>query len=72
MTDVLQCPYCSLRFTTRSELDQHKALDHPREQEEAPAKAEPDAAPVKPEEPVGQATRPPPKRGFFSRLFKRE
>ncbi|MFN2526898.1 MAG: hypothetical protein ABR505_11650 [Actinomycetota bacterium] len=27
--DVLQCPFCSLRFTTRSELEQHKALDHP-------------------------------------------
>ena len=29
MTDVLQCPYCDLRFTTRSELEQHKAFDHP-------------------------------------------
>jgi hypothetical protein len=29
MTEVLQCPYCALRFSTRSELEQHKALDHP-------------------------------------------
>ena len=34
MTDVLQCPYCNLRFSTRSELEQHKALDHPEREEE--------------------------------------
>ncbi|MGI8774611.1 MAG: hypothetical protein ACR2KQ_06310 [Actinomycetota bacterium] len=27
--DVLQCPICELRFTSRSELEQHKAFDHP-------------------------------------------
>jgi hypothetical protein len=71
MTDVLQCPHCNLRFTTRSELDQHKALDHRQQTEEVPTKAEPDRTPVKPEERVAQAT-PPQKRGFLSRLFKRE
>lgn len=34
MTDVLQCPYCELRFTSRSELEQHKAFDHPGAEEE--------------------------------------
>lgn len=34
MTDVLQCPYCELRFTSRSELEQHKAFDHPEAEEE--------------------------------------
>jgi hypothetical protein len=29
--DVLQCPYCELRFTSRSELEQHKSFDHPEE-----------------------------------------
>ena len=37
MSDVLQCPYCVLRFSTQSELDQHKAFDHPEvAEEEAP------------------------------------
>lgn len=31
--DVLQCPFCQLRFTTRSELEQHKAFDHPGAEE---------------------------------------
>lgn len=30
VTDVHQCPYCELRFTSRNELDDHIALDHPR------------------------------------------
>ena len=34
MTDVLQCPYCALRFTSRSELEQHKSFDHPKEEAE--------------------------------------
>lgn len=34
MSEVLQCPYCDLRFTTRSELEQHKSFDHPKEEEE--------------------------------------
>lgn len=39
MSEVLQCPYCDLRFSTRADLDQHKAFDHPEaeeEEEEAP------------------------------------
>lgn len=67
MTDVLQCPHCDLRFTTRSELEQHKSFDHPR-QEEAP-KTEPDPAPVERQEPKEQAASPPERRGFLSRLF---
>ena len=34
MSDVLQCPYCDLRFTSRSELEQHKSFDHPKEEED--------------------------------------
>ncbi len=34
MDEVLQCPKCELRFISRSELDQHLALDHPEEDEE--------------------------------------
>jgi hypothetical protein len=34
MTDVLQCPYCDLRFTSRSELEQHKTFDHPEREDE--------------------------------------
>jgi hypothetical protein len=78
MTDVLQCPYCNLRFTTRSELEQHKAIDHPREQEVEPAKrepehapVEPERAPVEPEQRVEPRARTPEKGGFLSRLFKR-
>ncbi len=41
--DVLQCPFCQLRFTTRSELEQHKAFDHP--DAEKPAEDEDEAPP---------------------------
>jgi hypothetical protein len=78
MTDVLQCPYCNLRFTTRSELDQHKAIDHPREQEVESAEGEPERAPVEgerspvePEKRAEERARPPEKGGFLSRLFRR-
>jgi hypothetical protein len=71
MTDVLQCPYCNLRFTTGSELDQHKAIDHPREDEVEPAKSEPERVPIEPEQPVEQKPQRPEKGGFLSRLFKR-
>ena len=71
MSDVLQCPYCALRFSTRSELDQHKALDHPREREEELARAEPDRPEVRPEEQVKETDRGAEKRGFLNRLFKR-
>jgi hypothetical protein len=27
MTDVLQCPECELRFTSRSELEMHIAVE---------------------------------------------
>jgi hypothetical protein len=30
VTDVHQCPYCELRFVSRTELEDHVALDHPR------------------------------------------
>ncbi|MGH2729102.1 MAG: C2H2-type zinc finger protein [Actinomycetota bacterium] len=33
--DVLQCPYCELRFRSESELQQHIAFDHPKEKEES-------------------------------------
>ena len=72
MSDVLQCPYCDLRFSTRSELEQHKAFDHPREQEEqAPVSVEPDRETAQPKEPVEQSSQVPEKRGFLSRIFKR-
>ena len=29
MTDVLQCPYCELRFASKPDRDQHIAFDHP-------------------------------------------
>lgn len=67
MTDVMQCPYCKLRFSTRSELEQHKAFDH-----EPPATVEPQpSAVVQPEESVKEPKPPAEKRGFLSRLFKR-
>lgn len=69
MSEVLQCPHCALRFSTRSELEQHQAIDHPQEQEEAP-RAEPDPAPVPAEEHV-EETPPAEKRGWLSRLFNR-
>lgn len=36
MTDVLQCPYCELRFASKSDMDQHIAFDHPQERDEEP------------------------------------
>jgi uncharacterized C2H2 Zn-finger protein len=27
--DVLQCPHCDLKFSSRSDLNQHIAFDHP-------------------------------------------
>lgn len=72
MSEVLQCPYCSLRFTTQSELEQHKAIDHPRAEEEKveepSATVEPDRQAPPPEERTSQA---PEKRSFLSRLFNR-
>jgi hypothetical protein len=29
VTDVHQCPYCELRFVSRSEMQDHIALEHP-------------------------------------------
>ena len=29
MSDVHQCPRCELRFTSRNELDDHMAVEHP-------------------------------------------
>jgi hypothetical protein len=69
MSDVLQCPYCVLRFSTQSELDQHKAFDHPDVDTGAPAAEE---APTAPEpEPSPQPAEPEPERkgGWFKRLF---
>jgi hypothetical protein len=71
MTEVLQCPYCDLRFTTRSELEQHKAFDHPQLQEEADKAAKPDEEVVQPQGAVKESLPQPEKRGFLSRLFKR-
>jgi hypothetical protein len=71
MTDVLQCPYCDLRFKTKSELEQHKAWDHPRREQESPATVEPQAPPVQPEESVKEPAPPTEKSGFLSRLFNR-
>ena len=39
MNDILQCPECVLRFTSRSELQQHLGLDHPRRDEDEPGKS---------------------------------
>jgi hypothetical protein len=72
MSDVLQCPYCDLRFSTRSELEQHKAFDHTREQQEqAPASVEPDRETAQRKKPVEKISQVPEKRGFLSRIFKR-
>ena len=72
MTDVLQCPYCYLRFTSRSELEQHKAFDHPgREQEQVPPAAEPAEESPQPPTEEGETSAPPEKRSFLSRLFGR-
>jgi hypothetical protein len=74
MTEVLQCPYCDLRFSTRSELEQHKAFDHPGKEQEPPAAVAPPASAVQPAvqpESVKEPKPPAEKRGFLSRLFKR-
>ncbi len=72
MTDVLQCPYCDLRFSTRSELEQHKSFDHPRaEEEEAPTSVESPRGSVQPPKERAEESRAPERRGFLSRLFKR-
>jgi hypothetical protein len=73
MTEVLQCPYCALRFSTRSELEQHKALDHPQtEEDEGPVPAEPERETTQPEGIAEKPERSQEKRGFLSRLFKRK
>jgi len=68
MSDVLQCPYCVLRFSTQSELDQHKAFDHPSVAEEEIA-GDQDAPAVT--EGSEQAPEPEPERkgGWFKRLL---
>jgi hypothetical protein len=74
MTEVLQCPYCDLRFSTRSELEQHKAFDHPEPEQEPPAAVAPPASAVQPAvqpESVKETKPQAEKRGFLSRLFKR-
>lgn len=71
MTEVLQCPYCDLRFSTRSELEQHKAFDHPRREEEPRATVEPQTSAAQLEGSVKEPEPPAEKRGFLSRLFKR-
>jgi hypothetical protein len=70
MSDVLQCPLCELRFSTRSELEQHQALDHRWEDEEAPESATSVPSLVL-EESAEQTEQPTRKGGFFSRLFRR-
>jgi Zinc finger, C2H2 type len=70
MTDVLQCPYCDLRFSTRSELEQHQALDHRLEDEDAPETAPPKST-LLVQEPAEQTEQPTRKGGFLRRLFKR-
>lgn len=68
MTDVLQCPYCDLRFTSRSELEQHKAFDHPGKEDEVAAEepaAESAQAAKREPEPAPSSE----KRGFLGRLF---
>jgi hypothetical protein len=72
MTDVLQCPYCDLRFSTRSELDQHKLFDHPQaEEREASTSVESTEVSAAPQEEHVEKSQAPEKRGFLSRLFKR-
>lgn len=69
MTEVLQCPYCDLRFSTRSELEQHKALDHPQPvEDEKPEPAAPET--TQPEEIAEKPQPSQEKRGFLSRWFK--
>ncbi len=71
MPDVLQCPYCDLRFSTRSELEQHKAFDHSNREQEPPVTVKPQASAARPEESVEEQKPPAERRGFLSRLFKR-
>lgn len=40
MANVLQCPYCELKFISSSELEQHKSFDHPQKDEEEESKEE--------------------------------
>jgi len=70
MTDVLQCPYCDLRFTSRSELEQHKAFDHPGKDDEVVVE-EPAAEVSQPAIQEPEAAPPPERRGLLSRLFGR-
>ena len=67
MSDVLQCPYCVLRFSSQSELEQHKAIDHADVAEEAPPEAEP-APEVEAAAPSADRE-PERKGGWFKRLF---
>ena len=74
MTEVLHCPHCNLRFSTRSELEQHKAFDHPGTEQGPPATVESQASAVQPAvqpESVKEPKPPAERRGFLSRLFKR-
>ena len=34
MSEVHQCPECELRFASKWELEDHKASDHPADEEE--------------------------------------
>jgi hypothetical protein len=70
MSDVLQCPYCVLRFSTQSELEQHKAFDHPEAAEEA-SPVEEAATPTPQTQPPAEEAEPEPKQkgGWFKRLF---
>jgi hypothetical protein len=34
VTDVHQCPYCELRFLSRSEMQDHIALEHPADDDD--------------------------------------
>lgn len=68
MTDVLQCPYCVLRFSTQSELDHHKQFDHP--DPAAEERTDVEAAPITSESSQERAEpEPEKKRGWFKRVF---
>ena len=73
MSRVLECPFCNLRFSTRSEFEQHQALDHSWKDEGASENATQDALDprVVQEESADQIEQPAPRGGFFTRLFKR-
>jgi hypothetical protein len=70
MSDVLQCPLCELRFSTRSELEQHQALDH-QWGDEGPTESATPVPSLVVDESAEQTEQPPRKGGFFSRLFRR-